>query len=339
MPGDDDRDIRDDQPVRQRVLDLPVFKDEPGSISAQNFITRVDYASKIGNWTDANTARYVILALQGKALTWIQILIHEGSPALESWEALKPLFEARFHCARTMCEKAALRLSLVQKDSESVLDFLDRCRAAEDILVSGIPVPNAQKAVFQLFYNNDVILNFVSGLRPAIQERVIDAGGDSLDAIKDSAIRAERALEAKRPTTFKKGHEISKLDFGSVLKAEDADEEPPTTDELREAVLFLRQKRGKSGGQQQRQQNRPPLGQQRPATFKRQTATQLKCWFCEKPGHRERDCFKRQRENVPARGPPQERQQELRELRETARSEPLESHPIQALYTMFGQGN
>jgi hypothetical protein len=339
MPGDDARaarDARDDQPVRQRVLDLPMFDDGPGSISAQNFITRVDYARKIGNWSDANTARYVILALQGKALTWVQILINEDSAALDSWKALKPLFKARFHCARTMCEKAALRLSLVQKESESVLDFLDRCRAAEDILMSGVPVPEgADKVVFQLFYNNDVILNFVSGLKPAIQERVIDAGGDSLETIKESAIRAERALETKRPSTFKKGIEISKLDLEVV--SQHGDEDPPDDDEIREAVLFLRQRRGKTKPRQQNQRNqqRNPTTRRIPPTS--QEPKRLICWYCDKPGHREQDCFKRQRENVPTRGPPQGRKQELHEL--PVREEPPEPHPSQALYAMFGQGN
>ena len=126
------------------------------------------------DWSDEKKAQLVMLALAGKARAWANTLIVSESEEIVKWSTFRPVFKRRWHRTATICEKVGLRQSLKQIDTESVLDFLDRCTAAEDVLMDGLHVPEAQKAIFQVFCSNNIMLNFVAGLHPAIQECVIE---------------------------------------------------------------------------------------------------------------------------------------------------------------------
>ena len=321
---------RDDARVRPRALDLPLFTwdDTSTSISAQDFLIRVDYARSIGDWSDEKTAQLVMLALAGKARAWANTLIVSESEEIVKWSTFRPVFKRRWHRTATICEKVGLRQSLKQKDTESMLDFLDRCTAAEDVFMDGLHVPEAQKAIFQVFCSNDIMLNFVAGLRPAIQERVIDAGGATLADIRDSAVRAENAVVARRQAAKTRGSEVALLDQGESSPPESDSE--LTAEEVRDAVMMLRARRRVPF--KTNRSSVPPAGGP-PSGNPRRPLRPIDCWFCEKIGHRQVDCFKRQKEGAPLLLGP--RNKNIGRGRQEVKEVCQEPAPASNVYTLF----
>ena len=147
----------------KKALELPVFKGDESEdqMTGQDFITRVDFAQKIGEWSNENTARYVCLRLRGKAWAWISGAISEEQPWVSTWTQLKKEFTQRWVPSKTVSEKVALRHSLMQKGDETVLDFYDRVKKAEQVFqYSTVPVPEAQKAARQIVVDTNILFNF-----------------------------------------------------------------------------------------------------------------------------------------------------------------------------------
>ena len=189
----------------------------------KTFIKIVDYTKNIGNWNDRKAADNVVLACTGKARRWVELLMEEENAVLQSWDALKVEMKDRFQIAATMAEKAEVVRGLKQRQDESVLDFFDRCKAAQYIIVEGGPAVNDDnKAMHDFSFNAQVQLHFVQGLRTPIQSRVINSGEETLAGVKNAALRAEKSLAPYQTAKDKpaKGVEINEAEVEAVQQGE-----------------------------------------------------------------------------------------------------------------------
>lgn len=208
--GDEEADEEEDEDdmaagvhaSMRKALELPIFTgdEDKDKMTGQEFVTRVEYAKRLGTWSDEQTARYVILRLQGLAWSWISSAIEEEKAWIGTWPTLKEEFNNRWVPLRSVSEKVALRRTLIQKDKEKVMDFMDRVKKAEQVFQhSAVPIPDAQKAAAQLIFDKNILFNFMAGLKPAIHEKVVTAGCDTLTEALDNAIKAEKSIIDRKP--------------------------------------------------------------------------------------------------------------------------------------------
>lgn len=291
--------------ARARALDLPQFKGDKSDLTTpEAFLARVELARRLGNWNDERTAEYVLLACTGKAsATWVENLEANEIPGRLVWTdnaaqnivGLKTLFRRRFMRPSTFAEKAALMSTLKLKADETVLSFLDRINAAQRIFEDDMaPVPQAQKAIYDIMKDRQILLNFTAGLPQKMQDAVILSGANTLAEVTGAAVRSETStLNARKSSgNALKGIEIADL--------HEEMEDALTEQEIEEAISSLRfQKRQQraparqSGGgrpaQPQQGQERPPPGRYK----------DYKCDHCDKMGHISKFCFQRKREGKP----------------------------------------
>ena len=91
----------------------------------KQFIADINKSQSLQSWTDAQTAAYVLSALKGPAAIFIQrIELDDAKKSnLDLWSTITPLLEERFIAADIVQD-------LKMTDSESFMDFLDRCTLA-----------------------------------------------------------------------------------------------------------------------------------------------------------------------------------------------------------------
>lgn len=125
--------------------------------------------------------------LQGLAFDWF----HAQGFQDESWTFVKSQFLHRFLIELTVVQKVTIRQSLKQcflADEESVQEFLQRCILAQ----FAIDDETQESAHFQ----RHVLLNFLLGLRPEIQSKVIADDLRTLQAFSNAAEAYEMELNA-----------------------------------------------------------------------------------------------------------------------------------------------
>jgi hypothetical protein len=86
--------------MKTEVVKLPVLYGEPGkdTITALEFMARIDECQVTNEWNDITTFSYFRLALQGQADKWISSIIRhmQLTAAQKMWTRIRPVFKAEF---------------------------------------------------------------------------------------------------------------------------------------------------------------------------------------------------------------------------------------------------
>ena len=247
-------------------IQVPMFDPEAKGANAAAWLRSVEYCRQAAgknanndfNWSEDVTIGVAKIALQGKALLWINYVSQHNPDYIDTWAHFKENFKKRFHLSPTYGEKAALIAELRQTTEESALDFYDRVGASMDAIFDNYtPAAGTDiNTVKQNTINEIQGAIFCNGLRDGIKPFVVNQSLATLDDLKNAAQRVEANLD-RRQKHARKEHLVM-----------------PITEEEISAIrkTLANQKRGKR--------------------------FEGNCNYCKKYGHMVRDCFlKRNNEN------------------------------------------
>lgn len=157
------------------------------------------------DWDDEGICERAKLHLTGKARTWLQNRIMAMTPGIDAWDpavvgGIKPpnlqqLLIQRFLQAVTPTEQARLRLTLNQTENEDASTFFDRCEATQFALDASLPegfrTGLNNKANYDIVRGQQILQNFINGLKPAARNHVTTLNVASAD----DALKAATAFE------------------------------------------------------------------------------------------------------------------------------------------------
>ena len=221
-------------------------------MSILEWTQHVDLCRTAAAWTDAQTAERAKLHISGKARTWLQNQILAQTPGIAAWfppipndggrpPNLKTLLIERFLQANTPSEQARLRQSLTQQADEDVACFRDRVVAIQFALDQNLPVAfrEGQKVAYDLVHMEQVLTNFIVGLRPDIATHVTTLNVMTMQDAFKAAVSFEQATKAKK----------GKVNAMSQGKDQGSSAEQPEELANRIAAIVLGQIRGRGRGQ------------------------------------------------------------------------------------------
>ena len=97
--------------------------------------------------------------------------------------------KAKFKKKMSIQMKAQLRKSLKQNQNESVKEFCDRCKEAEQLIFD--------QQIQDVAFERDLLLTFLIGLREELQLKVMQSEGSSLSDFLQAAIKIENKEDIK----------------------------------------------------------------------------------------------------------------------------------------------
>ena len=307
---------------------LPEFwgQKDKDSISANEFVKRVDKLKSANNWSEKVAFDNVGLALKGEANVWLdsQVTLKHIEGDREQWSIIRPYFKEEF--ATESDDKLILDglAHMAMRPTENVRSFFGRLNAVNKVIKDAYdsytikpaaPVPDNngnitmplanfqayQKALIDNVMEFNILNQFRAALLPDLRRVINLQPIETLDL--DTAVRL--ATIELRSRDESKG--------SSKIQAVQQDEQ----DDNVEAITQNRQQRfapsnQQNRGQQNRQNYRPqnnyrPNNQQQwrsgpnsnsgPGNNSNRNKTT--CIFCKKLGHRQEDCRKRINANQP----------------------------------------
>ena len=307
---------------------LPEFwgQKDKDSISANEFVKRVDKLKSANNWSEKVAFDNVGLALKGEANIWLdsQVTLKHIEGDREQWSIIRPYFKEEF--ATESDDKLILDglAHMAMRPTENVRSFFGRLNAVNKVIKDAYdsytikpaaPVPDNtgnitmplanfqayQKALIDNVMEFNILNQFRAALLPELRRVINLQPIETLDL--DTAVRL--ATIELRSRDESKG--------SSKIQAVQQDEQ----DDNVEAITQNRQQRfapsnQQNRGQQNRQNYRPqnnyrPNNQQQwrsgpnsnsgPGNNSNRNKTT--CIFCKKLGHRQEDCRKRINANQP----------------------------------------
>lgn len=281
--------------LRNELAKLPVWFGDPtkDAFRPEDWWRRFELAAGAAGWNWQQVQAYFDQALRGPAIKWYRSAVRANPPA--NIDDIKNLFlndYGRTAAART----SVAQLKITQKSGEKVRDYRANVQQAMDeieLSVDAMPVPaldqifvnppadvvlpNAQLAYlraqyvriatlgYQRLYNTLFRNIFIDGLLPPIRDEVIRRNPPDMLEAYEFAKQAERDLDLK-----------SSLTSGSSAHT-------PA-----DVHAFIRRPSRPPGG------GSAPSNNPRPRT--NTNSPNVTCYYCNKRGHVQKDCFKRQRE-------------------------------------------
>jgi hypothetical protein len=220
------------------------------NMSILEWLQSVRMCSAAAGWEDDATCERAKLHLTGRARTWLQNRIMANTPGINAWDPpvvagakppnLQHLLTNRFLQAVTPTEQARLRLTLTQNDGEDASSFYDRCEATQFALDATLPeafrTAEASKANYDIVRGQNILQNFINGLKHATRNHVTTLNVRSATEALDAAIAFEQA-NAKN---------------GKIAATSIATQDPDTEFVAKVAALVLRgggNHRGRGGSQ------------------------------------------------------------------------------------------
>ena len=169
-------------------LKLPIFSGiNDQNLSCEQFLFLIEEISKVNSWNDQDILHYGSNCLVNDALQWYSNL----TQPCRNYSAFKSLMLGPMGLRRSMNikHKIELRQGLFQAEAgETVPDFFKRCKNAQDQLCDML--------YSELLHERELLLNFVNGLRPKIQDTLLESEEDTetLEACLEAAIKIEASL-------------------------------------------------------------------------------------------------------------------------------------------------
>jgi len=300
---------------------LPEFwgQKEKDSISAHEFVKRVDRMASANNWTDKVAFDNVGIALKGEANVWLdsQITLKHIEGDRERWSIIRPYFKEEF--ATESDDKLILDglAHMQQKPTENVRTFFGRLNKVNRVIVDAYhgytltpanpPVDaagNISNADF-LAYKQALIQNvtefyllnqFRAALLPELRRVINLQPMETLDL--DTAVRLA-TIELRSKEEAKVTSRINPV-------------QQPEEEDAVEAVTQARQRKFVPQNQRnkfQQQQRQAPRPQQQSSRNNQQwrptnpgnnaNRNNKNCSFCRRQGHRQEECRQRMNANQP----------------------------------------
>ncbi len=302
---------------------LPEFwgQKEKDSISAHEFVKRVDKMASANNWSDKVAFDNVGLALKGEANIWLdsQVTLKHIEGDRERWSIIRPFFKEEF--ATESDDKLILDglAHMQQRSTENVRSFFGRLNKVNRVIVDAYhsytltpanpPVDaagNISNADF-LAYKQALIQNvtefyllnqFRAALLPELRRVINLQPMETLDL--DTAVRLA-TIELRSKEETKSTSRVNPV------------QQPDEEDDVVEAVAQPHQKKFTPQGQRsrpQQQQRQAPRPQQQNNNFNNQqwrsynpgnnsNRNNKNCSFCQRQGHRQEECRQRMNANQP----------------------------------------
>ena len=281
---------------------IPLFDPDKNDVTAKTWMAFVSMAIKaagtltegageaarqVNNWTESMAANHAILTLRGGASRWIETLIEEENPAVNSWTELQKLFKARFCEKHTLSEKVKL-MDLRQGAKESVMDFYDKVKSnvhqwySEDWVEANT---DADKAAKTKSLQMHVKLSFAAGLRPSIQKDTIIQDCNTVEELITVAMRVEASKKDNRDAHVNAGQ------AQGAEQEEHAEEAELEVDEDGGAVAAVN---ARNGARPKFSRGPSSNGQRNSRPTSSTTKFQGTCNYCFKKYHKHVNCFKRQ---------------------------------------------
>jgi hypothetical protein len=303
---------------------LPEFwgQKEKDSISAYEFVKRVDKMASANNWTDKVAFDNVGLALKGEANVWLdsQVTLKHIEGDRERWTIIRPFFKEEF--ATESDDKLILDglAHMAQRSTENVRSFFGRLNKVNAVIVDAYhgytltpanpPVDansNISNADF-LAYKQALIRNvtefyllnqFRAALLPELRRVINLQPMETLDL--DTAVRLA-TIELRSKEEAKSTSRINPV------------QQPEEEEDVVEAVAQSRPKKFVPQGQRnrnQQQQRQAPRPQQQNNNYRNNqqwrsnnpgnnsNRNNKTCSFCRRMGHRQEECRQRMNANQP----------------------------------------
>ena len=236
-------------PPNKARLSLRSFEGREDSQDARDFVAKVAAYAGVARLTNEETVQSVQFAFvpNSVAAKWLASLGEEDPDAVLTWTALQPHVLERFSPDMTPSQRAAAVEVCRQTKAESVLAFMDRCRATQLSLDRYIPAnqkTGGEQPAYLDRYNKSVLEIFLRGLR--------EEGGLKTHVNGANAVtRAEYLAEALR---YEK-HVLKPLRVAVVAEIENDEDDGEGKDDAEVANVAKtkgkqrNKKKGAGGGQ------------------------------------------------------------------------------------------
>jgi len=292
---------------RNELAKLPIWFGDPAkdAFRPEDWWQRFELAAAAAAWNWDQIRTFFMQALRGNALTWWNWL-SKNAPVADI-NGLRAAFLNDY--GRTAVARASItQLKLLQKPKQLVRDYCSDLQVKIDELelaVAPRPVLNAN----QILQNRPAAVAAIAAAElPWLQAqyaRIYDEGYNAfkqpfirnliidglLPPIRDEVLRANPATVLETITIAKQAEKDLELK-SSISKTNGS------VDELEDLNAIQNRRRQfppPRGGTSNRGRPRPP------SQPSREVPT---CYYCNKRGHVQKDCYKRQRENGAYKQPP-----------------------------------
>ena len=267
-----------------------------GSTDWADYETHFDSCQTINNWTDAQAVRYLSASLRGPALR----LLNERRQTEWTYNDLKSKLSMRFSSSK-QAESYLLELrGRKRRPNESLQELGRNIRELTTKAYPGFDLDGIDRLAKIHF--SDAIQN------PEIRTGIFHSKAKSLDEMIAAAITTETFLLTESQRSWRKNT------HNRVVEVEQTSQ----IDLQRNIDLAVEKAVRQAMSQQNDERN--------PRTNQNKQPRNIICFYCNKPGHSETNCFRKQsdlRQQAHNNPPRTERTQYLDDLRQTRQSNEL----------------
>ncbi len=306
---------------------LPEFwgQKDKDSISANEFVKRVDKMMSANNWSDKVAFNNFGLALKGEANTWLdsQVMLKKIVGDRERWTIIRPFFKEEF--ATESDDKLILDslAHMAMWPSENVRSFFRRLNKVNTVILDAYqgytltpPDPVAdgagnitltlndfnayKKALVENVVEFYILNQFRAALLPDLRRVINLQPMHSLDL--DTAVRLA-TIELRSKDEARSGTKINPVQ----QSGEEEDVVEAVTQNRSQKKFYPQAQQNR--GQQQRQNSRPPQQNNNYRNNQQQwrsnnpgnnsNRNNKTCSFCRRLGHCQEECRKRMNANQP----------------------------------------
>ena len=304
----------------KRLTDVPKFySNTKETLTAREFIKRLEQAAAIGTWNDKRKCAEFCHLLHSEANGFMTMTLKKAKVAEDDWAGHKMVF-LKFYDAkgtaklnffslhkmkqgptekvRDFWTKVQLHMDRI-KDSVDVqeqVDALDKADFAADIVGEVRKERQSAAAVMQDFYEKQI---FIAGLNTDVQVKVMEATPKLAYDVLMVAIDTETLILDKKDN-LKMPIKINAVEAEAECEEDKPEEDEDDAESALAVLNTIRIQKGKAPfkkfpGSYKSLPTKPANGF-RPKTTNG-SGEPMKCRYCKKSGHMQKECYKRIKEN------------------------------------------
>lgn len=167
---------------------LEPFSGGSVGIDVKTFCYYVDEISKIGKWSDTDTASAVRISLRGEAQQYV--MLNNNLRTTQTWQDLRQALLERYTPTETPGWNIAKFNQCIQRRGEGVKSYIDRLQQAANKLI--VPCENAaEKKIREELHNERLLTQFLEGLLPELRRPVLHNAPKTFKEAQEAAKLAE----------------------------------------------------------------------------------------------------------------------------------------------------